>query len=154
MDRKSSKKCPWLITWLRAHMFTGLEFTCRKKSSFMTDIIYVLFSFVRREKHQRLQGLVYQVELRSLESFPKDQTALWTTCFNDHCCLTFGFGWKSFLTLIIQLHCPVMLHDKQKIELSKPAFPLETGGIGCQVWQSLAAVLRLPLFKSTDVLEV
>lgn len=53
IDRKSSKKCPWLITWLRAHTFTGLEFTCRKKSSFMTVTIYVPFPFVRREKLQR-----------------------------------------------------------------------------------------------------
>lgn len=41
--QKKKKKCPWLITWLSAHIFTGLEFICRRKSSFMKVMIYLAF---------------------------------------------------------------------------------------------------------------
>lgn len=66
---QKQKKSPWLITWLRVHIFT-----CRRKSSFMRVMIYLPFPFVRRKKNQRLQGLLYYVMLNFMwlfiESFP------------------------------------------------------------------------------------
>lgn len=78
----------------------------------MKVTIYLPLVFVRKEKHQGLQELFYWVQRKPIQLFTESYSGT-TQHYWLHVSLTaLGFGWKVFWNLIIQLHCPMMLHNK------------------------------------------